>query len=48
MIFENFMYGVLRKLRADKKSADKPIVVFLDNASTHMLEPLKILAAKLG
>ena len=35
VLFENFMYKVLNKLRLDSKHKDRKIVVLLDNAATH-------------
>lgn len=35
VIFENFVYRTLNKLRSDPKTADKDIVIVADNARIH-------------
>ena len=41
VIFENFMYHCLKKLRSDPLSRHKHIVVLMDNATIHKHSSLK-------
>ena len=34
-LFDNFLHRTLQKLRVDKETKNKHIVVFMDNASIH-------------
>ena len=38
VVFENFMYRVLHKLRVDRETKNKQIVVLMDNATIHKHE----------
>ncbi len=35
VVFENFVYNLLKKLRSDKATKSKQIVLILDNVSFH-------------
>jgi transposase len=35
VLFENFLFETIRKLRVDEDSKNKQVVVFLDNAKVH-------------
>ena len=45
--FEHFIYKVVQKIRTDKKTMDKPVVVFLDNAAVHKSPMIQHLATKM-
>jgi transposase len=45
-MFENFLYRVLMQLRKDRKTRNRRIVVYLDNARTHKSPMLVELAKK--
>jgi transposase len=47
-MFENFLYRTLTKLRRDKGTRHKRIVIFLDNATTHRGAHLQTLAERMG
>jgi hypothetical protein len=34
-VFENFIYELLLKIRADRNYAKRPVVLFMDNATIH-------------
>ena len=38
VVFDNFLHRVLHKLRADKETKSKQIVILMDNASIHKHE----------
>jgi transposase len=34
-VFENFIYELLLKVRGDRKNDDRPVILFMDNATIH-------------
>jgi hypothetical protein len=34
-VFENFLYELLMKIRADRTNDKRPVVLFMDNATIH-------------
>lgn len=34
-VFENFIYELLLKVRSDKRNVDRPVILFMDNATIH-------------
>jgi hypothetical protein len=34
-VFDNFIYELLLKVRADRKNDDRPVILFMDNATIH-------------
>lgn len=47
IIFENFLYQTLMKIRLDPQKRDKQIVVLLDNASIHKVSTVFDTARKM-